>query len=95
MRRSPDPAAGDDASADGTSPLQVRQFALAMPEASEAPHFDMTSFRVRGKIFATMPPLMHRSHPSVRRCLANPCAYVRAAGARCSVTCGAKLAPVL
>jgi hypothetical protein len=35
---------------------QVRKVALALPEATEAPHFDMTSFRVRGKIFATAPP---------------------------------------
>jgi hypothetical protein len=30
--------------------------ALGLPEAAEAPHHDMTSFRVRGKIFATAPP---------------------------------------
>jgi hypothetical protein len=35
---------------------QVRRLALALPEALEAPHFDYTSFRVRGKIFATVPP---------------------------------------
>jgi hypothetical protein len=34
----------------------VRKFALSLPEAIEQPHHDMTSFRVRGKIFATMPP---------------------------------------
>jgi hypothetical protein len=34
----------------------VRQFALALPGATEEPHFDMTSFRVRGKIFATATP---------------------------------------
>ena len=34
---------------------QARKLALALPEASEAPHFDMTSFRVMGKIFATAP----------------------------------------
>ena len=34
----------------------VRQFALALPGANEEPHFDMTSFRVRGKIFATATP---------------------------------------
>lgn len=37
--------------------LQVaRQFALSLPDAAEAPHFVMTSFRVRGKIFATATP---------------------------------------
>ncbi|HUP97765.1 MAG TPA: MmcQ/YjbR family DNA-binding protein [Usitatibacter sp.] len=35
---------------------QARRLALALPEAAEAPHFDYTSFRVRGKIFATAPP---------------------------------------
>ena len=34
----------------------ARRIALALPEAAEAPHFDLTSFRVRGKIFATSPP---------------------------------------
>lgn len=35
---------------------EVRRLALALPEAVEAPHFDRASFRVRGKIFATLPP---------------------------------------
>jgi hypothetical protein len=35
---------------------QVRRFALSLPEATEAPHFQYASFRVRGKIFATVPP---------------------------------------
>lgn len=35
---------------------QARKLALALPEASEEPHFDKWSFRVRGKIFATVPP---------------------------------------
>jgi hypothetical protein len=30
--------------------------ALALPEALEVPHFDRPSFRVRGKIFATLSP---------------------------------------
>ena len=34
----------------------ARRIALALPEAAEAPHFNYTSFRVRGKIFATAPP---------------------------------------
>lgn len=38
------------------TPAKVRELALALPEATEEPHFDLTSFRVRGKIFATMPP---------------------------------------
>jgi hypothetical protein len=30
--------------------------ALALPGTTEAPHHERTSFRVGGKIFATMPP---------------------------------------
>lgn len=33
----------------------VRAFAMSLPEVTEQPHFDMTSFRVRGKIVATVP----------------------------------------
>lgn len=35
---------------------QARKLALSLPEAAEEPHFEMWSFRVRGKIFATVPP---------------------------------------
>ena len=35
---------------------QVRAFALSLPEANEEPHFDRTSFRVKGKIFLTARP---------------------------------------
>ena len=35
---------------------RVRRQALSLPETTEQPHFDYTSFRVRGKIFATAPP---------------------------------------
>jgi hypothetical protein len=34
---------------------RVRRFALSLPGATEEPHFEMSSFRVRGKIFATVP----------------------------------------
>jgi hypothetical protein len=34
----------------------VRRFALSLPETTEAPHHERTSFRVRGKIFATALP---------------------------------------
>jgi len=34
---------------------EVRRLALALPETNEEPHFHLTSFRVKGKIFATMP----------------------------------------
>ncbi|HWW55022.1 MAG TPA: MmcQ/YjbR family DNA-binding protein [Acidimicrobiales bacterium] len=43
-------------------PADVRRLALSLPEATEAPHHDMTSFRVGGKIFATMPPAGDRVH---------------------------------
>ena len=35
---------------------EVRRFALSLPETTEEPHFDFGSFRVKGKIFATVPP---------------------------------------
>ena len=34
----------------------VRRFALSLPEVAEEPHFHLTSFRVKSKIFATMAP---------------------------------------
>jgi len=34
---------------------RARAFALALPGSTEEPHFDMSSFRVRGRIFATVP----------------------------------------
>jgi hypothetical protein len=34
----------------------VRRGALSLPEVTEQPHFDYVSFRVRSKIFATVPP---------------------------------------
>jgi hypothetical protein len=41
------------------TPDDIRRLALALPEAVEAPHFDMASFRVKGKIFCTI----HAQHP--------------------------------
>src|ERR1700712_3772618 len=35
---------------------QARLFALSLPSVSEEPHFNYSSFRVGGKIFATVPP---------------------------------------
>ncbi|HEX9391960.1 MAG TPA: MmcQ/YjbR family DNA-binding protein [Usitatibacteraceae bacterium] len=35
---------------------QARKYALSLPETNEEPHFEFSSFRVRGKIFATVPP---------------------------------------
>jgi hypothetical protein len=38
---------------------QVREMALALPETTEEAHHDMSSFRVRGRIFATVPDDTH------------------------------------
>ena len=35
---------------------QARRFALCLAGATEEPHFHYSSFRVHGKIFATVPP---------------------------------------
>jgi YjbR len=35
---------------------QVRRYALSLPDTTEEPHFEYSSFRVRGKIFVTVPP---------------------------------------
>jgi hypothetical protein len=59
----------------------ARRFALALPGTTEEPHFDMSSFRVRGKIFATVPPDGHHLHvfvdePEVAAAVAeNPAAF--------------------
>jgi hypothetical protein len=36
------------------TPDDARRLALSLPEAAEAPHFEKMSFRVRGRIFATL-----------------------------------------
>ncbi|OOQ59625.1 MmcQ/YjbR family DNA-binding protein [Mucilaginibacter pedocola] len=38
-----------------------RQFTLSLPHVTEEPHFDKTSFRIGGKIFATMVAEHHRA----------------------------------
>lgn len=38
------------------TPDDVRALALALPGTLELPHHERTSFRVDGRIFATMPP---------------------------------------
>lgn len=37
-----------------TTEAKIRALALGLPEAVEAPHFEITSFRIRKKIFATL-----------------------------------------
>jgi hypothetical protein len=34
----------------------LRSYALSLPETTEEPHFHYASFRVKGKIFVTVPP---------------------------------------
>ena len=41
---------------------QVRRFALTLPNTTEEPHFNYTSFRVGGKIFVTAPPEQTHIH---------------------------------
>jgi len=51
----------------------VRKVALALPHTTEEPHHDYGSFRVRGKIFVTIPPggeLLHIFLPAEQRELA-------------------------
>ena len=40
----------------------IRTQALSLPEVTEEPHFDYASFRVRGKIFVTVPPDETHAH---------------------------------
>jgi hypothetical protein len=51
----------------------VRKMTLALPDTTEEPHHNFGSFRVRGKIFATIPPggeLLHIFLPQEARELA-------------------------
>jgi len=50
----------------------VRKFAMALPDVTEEPHFDMTSFRARGKIFVTAPPDEAHVHVFVDDALRGP-----------------------
>ena len=51
---------------------QARRFALSLPEAAEEPHHELSSFRVRGKIFATYPPDGKHLHIFVDEYLRDP-----------------------
>lgn len=42
--------------------LQARNYALSLQETTEEPHFQYSSFRVRGKIFATFPEAGDHMH---------------------------------
>jgi hypothetical protein len=50
----------------------VRKLAMALADVTEEPHFDMTSFRVRGKIFVTAPPEGTHLHVFVDDALRGP-----------------------
>ena len=42
-----------------TTVARVRKIALGLPEATEQDHHGMVSFRIKGKIFATVPDDTH------------------------------------
>jgi hypothetical protein len=52
---------------------RIRELALGLPGATEQPHFDMISFRVRGKIFATVPPDEQHLHVFVDEAESRAC----------------------
>ncbi len=56
----------------------VRKLALSLPQVAEQPHFHMTSFRVRGKIFVTVPPEETHIHVFVDDVLRGPALAVHA-----------------
>ncbi|TSD67223.1 MmcQ/YjbR family DNA-binding protein [Inquilinus sp. KBS0705] len=41
--------------------ISIRRVALSLPEVSEEPHFEKTSFKVNKKIFATVVPEHNRA----------------------------------
>ena len=60
-----------------TTLARARKLALALPEVTEEAHHDMESFRVRGRIFATVPDDTHLrvmvDEPEIRAAVAeNP-----------------------
>lgn len=40
----------------------IRRYALSLPAVTEAPHHTYSSFRVRGRIFVTIPPAQTHIH---------------------------------
>lgn len=44
------------------TPAQVRAYALTLPDAGEEPQLTGSFFRVRGRIFATIPPARRHVH---------------------------------
>jgi len=58
---------------------QVRKHALALAETTEEPHFQYSSFRVRGKIFVTVPPGEEHIHVFVGEEIREPALAVHSA----------------
>src|SRR3954465_11089892 len=77
----------------GTTISRLRKAALALPETSEQPHLDLVSWRVRDRIFATIPNEPGRlrifgEEPEVAEMVAaDPAAYE-------AVRCGKRVAGV-
>lgn len=44
------------------TPLDVARFALSLPDTSEEPQLNCSFFRVRGRVFATIPPGRRHLH---------------------------------
>jgi len=60
----------------------LRALAHGLPQTVEAPHFDYVSFRVGGKIYATVPPELTHTHlfldpPEVEAAAGRPGVEVR------------------
>jgi hypothetical protein len=51
---------------------QLRKYALSLPGATEEPHFDRTSFRVKRKIFVTARPSESHIHVFVPEQIREP-----------------------
>ncbi len=68
-RSKPEPARGT-----GVKLAEVRKFALSLPGTTEEPHHDMSSLRVLGKIFATVPPEQRHVHIFVDESESRACA---------------------
>lgn len=44
------------------TPYDIRRFALSLPDTSEEPQLSCSFFRVRGRVFATVPPCRRHLH---------------------------------
>ena len=69
---------------------EVRKLAMSLPEVTEEPHFQYSSFRVRGKIFVTVPPGNEHIHIFVGEALREPALAIHSAFLE-KLTWGAKV----